>query len=126
MTPSFVRGLVKLLNCSKCNALAAANRKFCRAHLADARAKWRAFRVRCGVEGRCINCRRAKLAGEQRCKRCKNENRAACKSWWQANRKRLQARYRMRVLAGLCGSCGLRPAVKGHVGCKTCRGEYLS
>jgi hypothetical protein len=126
MTPSFVRGLVKMLNCPKCKALAAANRKFCRTHLAYARTKWHAHVARCAADGRCINCRRKKLAGEQRCTRCKNENRAACKSWWQANRERLNARYRTRVLAGLCGSCGLRPAVKGHVACTTCHGSYRS
>lgn len=123
MTRRFANELKARLKCRSCSDAALADRHFCASHLAYARAQWHKHVTTRQKKGLCIGCHNKHLAGEQRCGRCKADNRSTCKSWYRNHRDQLRARYRQRIMNGLCGSCGKRARVRDHDKCLTCHGR---
>lgn len=98
----------------------------CVKHLASGRAAWHQHVRRCNRQGRCINCQRARLRGEQRCSICKERNRVRISNWVaahpQASHRRWLLRKRRYLDSGLCPSCREHhPLPVGYRRCDSCR-----
>lgn len=120
MTKRFAEELKRAYHCASCSNPHAPARKFCEKHLAVARAAWQRHTKRCAAAGRCIDCPKPKLAKEQRCESCKEENRTYCRTWNRVHAVERKARRRALLAAGLCECCGRRPRVGVHARCETC------
>lgn len=115
MTLVFATDFKNRLGCAACKLVP--GKHLCQKHLAKARIAWnRHVQVRY-TAGLCIECTHKRLAGQQRCKRCRETNRSYCQVYYHAVRKPALEKLHTK---GICTRCLKRPADFRYCGpCKS-------